>query len=536
MNSWKVKGIALISLLLLLVAPSSNGAERINRVFGWTDSSGLTLSETNVVYGVNGNPCFTFQFKSSCDPKNVNLDVVNALGPCSEFDSPCISEVWIQDYDGVYQKGTYQGERVKAWEDYSWENQVLPGISKSHVSNLYTFPNVRHSKGNLYEIVPMLESRILAGNSAQPQNLKLTVAPVHLDSSASSEAKACLPYNEQMKSVPNKPCWRIGEDVKNPKIRVTLKLPTLPSGWITGRLAKVSLSTSESTENGSGSLITISGVSTRVANIMNSYFSDVPSDRAAWTSLATALNMDAWEKPYSWGTYRTPEMIDDYVRLVSLFPNLDKATSEAQKWVVNFNWNSNFQISDQCQSGSLIGYAGSNAMTFGSEIPKYNTKDRSIDYRVASPHFYSDGSLDLGQYELVLNQNVAKCVWGVKEIPSVASLQVLTSDGNTKVSTATMQIVGNYLRFNASGFTFSSSTIKIGFGNSQENLQISLPEKEVFGTASPAASPTATPEPAPLIEPSKKPTIITFRCYKGTKSILLKQTSKKCPKGYSLKR
>lgn len=545
MKSRRIKIVAVSALIISLSSIQGIEASSINRVFGWTDKIGLTLADTNVVYGPGGAPCLTQQFKSVCDPNKSNLSVVSALGPCSSFKGACILEVWIQDESGTYQKGSYVGERVRAELDYSWDDTTIPGIPRAHASNLYKFNGLKHSQGDLYEVIPMQESSVNAGNIAQPENLSLIVRPVYLDTKTKGMHPGCLAFLENTGPLDNVPCWRIAQDPRNPKIRVTLSFPTLPYGWVTGRIANVAISTSESTESFGGSLLTISGRSTRVPNIMRSFSPDIPSEKETWADLSREIHLDAWDKPYSLGTYYPPSTIVSYVSLLKKFPWMDKATSESDSWVTNFSWDKVQQISNQCKSNSLIGYVGSNAMTFESQIPNYSEATHLIEYRVASPHLFSDGSVDLGQYELLLNQSIAKCVWNVTEIPNIASLQVLSQDGTTKVATSAVQVVGNFIRFNASGFTFSEAKIIAGLSSSSSTIPIEQPEKEVFNDSNltpapitsptPLASPLASPTPtnSPTFSSGQTKSLKSITCKNKSKKLLVTKAPYKCPPGYT---
>ena len=176
-----------------------------------------------------------------------------------------------------------------------------------------------------------------------------------------------------------------------------------------------------------------------------------------------------------------------------------------------------------CATTDFQGFVSSNAMTYGTALPKYD--GTTMSYDVASPH-YNPGGKDYdadafkGRYDLLLTEAYAKCVWNLKDgVPNV-SVEVQKTDGTTdnsvKVTGGLNSSTGLY-EFSAVGFTFSSPKIKI---------KLSAPPTK-------DGTPTVT-QAAPAAAPAKA-TVKTISCVKGkiTKKVI--GANPKCPAGFKKK-
>jgi len=198
--------------------------------------------------------------------------------------------------------------------------------------------------------------------------------------------------------------------------------------------------------------------------------------------------------------------------------------------------NTIWQISSLGQSGDnakcldkgiVNGVVATNASVYDSTAPKWNAQDSSLNFRVGAAHHKSNGEVFQGYYSLTVNHITASCYWGNNFSKAKASVSVLGQDGEQSVATSSISTSNGWVRFIASGFTFSSPTIKVKY-------------EEVKETPAPAPTPTEAVAPTPSTKPTPKPTItaqkkITITCAKG--KVVKKVTAIKpvCPKGYTKK-
>ena len=153
----------------------------------------------------------------------------------------------------------------------------------------------------------------------------------------------------------------------------------------------------------------------------------------------------------------------------------------------------------------LSGIVATNSNFFVSGPPTYNDVENSLDYKVASPHYLPSGEVFKGNYNLVMKSSVARCIYGFTDAPVSATVSVVAADGTSQVATTLLGEKNGWLYLSASGFTFSSPTVRVKL--TQEGSKI-----------------------APTIV---KKTSIT--CIKGKVTKKVTAVNPKCPTGYRKK-
>ncbi len=99
----------------------------------------------------------------------------------------------------------------------------------------------------------------------------------------------------------------------------------------------------------------------------------------------------------------------------------------------------------------------------GIALPKF-TKG-NFDLQVKSPHFRSDGiTPHIGTYEASIPLETAKCLWG-NTVTSASKfvVEVIEANGETKTATTSISVDEEAVTIKASGFTFSSPTIRVTY-------------------------------------------------------------------------
>jgi len=112
-------------------------------------------------------------------------------------------------------------------------------------------------------------------------------------------------------------------------------------------------------------------------------------------------------------------------------------------------------------ANSLSGLIFTNASVFSAGAPAFNSKEGTLDYKVAAPHLKPNGELMKGTYDLVLNSTVARCIYGFTKAPIGATVSVTSEDGDRQVATTVINEKSGFFRMGAYGFGFSSPTIKV---------------------------------------------------------------------------
>lgn len=98
---------------------------------------------------------------------------------------------------------------------------------------------------------------------------------------------------------------------------------------------------------------------------------------------------------------------------------------------------------------------------YGHPVPTY--ANGSLDLKVQSPHFRSDGvTKHIGVYEALIPLETAKCLWGDSITAATSfSVEVIETDGSTKTATTSVNVTAEAVEIKASGFTYSTPTIRV---------------------------------------------------------------------------
>jgi len=174
----------------------------------------------------------------------------------------------------------------------------------------------------------------------------------------------------------------------------------------------------------------------------------------------------------------------------------------------------------------LKGIVATNSTTYSAGPPTF--VDGSLNYHVSSPHFNPDKSDFKGTYNLVMRDDVARCLYKFSNAPVKATVQVITEDGKTDIATTTVTDQDGWLSMGAANFTFSAPTVTV-------RLTQDAPPVPAAPVPSPTIS-APTPSPTVSIEPPLsllKKTTIT--CVKGKVMRSVTAVKPNCPTGYKRK-
>jgi hypothetical protein len=185
----------------------------------------------------------------------------------------------------------------------------------------------------------------------------------------------------------------------------------------------------------------------------------------------------------------------------------DRALMTLDTWSFGTNRG---RAANQCLSNtsSVAGIVTTNASVYSSEPPEWNPKEMSLDYKIAAPHFSESGAENLGSYTLAISNEVIKCLYGLGQLPASATVSIVYSDSIKSIGTVAVGSRDGWSYFSASGFTYSTPTIRIKFSSP-------TPEK-------------TTQAGSQL--PAKKTQSIT--CQKAKVKKVVKGAKPVCPKGF----
>lgn len=313
---------------------------------------------------------------------------------------------------------------------------------------------------------------------------------------------------------------------------VTVRMSKGVPGWMVGRIQDFKLD-SKMLPNQDGFEMTISGNPSKVGAVMAwSRWKDTTSE------IRSLYEQGVDGRQWRAGKQASELLIQDGdARTILTFINeagersikhfnawlpliSDKATAMRTRWNLQSVEDQSGQYS-QCSAGKgLVGVINSNASVYSDGPPTFNRSTGTLEYKVGAPHYTSDGVTEhRGNYELTMRSDVARCIYGFSDAPISATVSIESDGGTNVISTESVSERDGLIRLAASGFTFSSPTIKV---------------KLTQAASAPAKDPAPTPMPSETVEmkkekkKEKKQTI----CVKGKQRLKVMGAKSKCPAGY----
>ena len=171
-------------------------------------------------------------------------------------------------------------------------------------------------------------------------------------------------------------------------------------------------------------------------------------------------------------------------------------------------------------TSKLHGVMTTNAMAYSWSPPSF--KEGVLSYKVAGAHHDVDGSLFKGTYDLAMNQESAKCIYGFTDAPIKASVSVVSSDGGVQeIATEILTVKNGWMQLSAKNFTFSAPTIRIKLTQDQALKPVENSSSTQSKEESKASAPAVT---------AKK--IKVIKCVKGKLTRKISGVNPKCPSGF----
>ena len=212
------------------------------------------------------------------------------------------------------------------------------------------------------------------------------------------------------------------------------------------------------------------------------------------------------------------EALDDFKLWNPLLD--DKPMAMRTMWSLRSITNSDPAIRD-CDGQGLSGLVTTNAAVYSDGPPSFEKESQSLNYTVGAPHYDTAKKVFSGSYSLIMNSEVARCIYGFSNAPISAKIEIASDDGSSSVATTTLTQKDGWLRLSANGFHYSTPQIKIKLTQ----------EKVVVAEPAPSAAPAAPVAAATKLSPAVR-VMKTIKCMKGTAAKKVTATKPICPKGY----
>lgn len=265
------------------------------------------------------------------------------------------------------------------------------------------------------------------------------------------------------------------------RVRLLLQLMREPRGWATGFVKEFKAEMDSGPRDNGGRLVTIEGGNSIVPLVVLQIDS---TDTARRQQFCTAqlsgwlrhcqgslkwLGMNVFSS-YSSGTANGKPL---YLALLEQFPEMDTASLEWSGWSMQLNMQQDSTLGTCTAPGGIYGAVSSNALMTDDSLPLWNPATQTLEFGVTSPHHRTNGDAAVGFYEMQLNESVARCLWGIEVTPQNVSLSVTDEQGERKVAVTTIAVQDGMVIFRASGFTYSTTKLRISLKKSNSRISCS---------------------------------------------------------------
>ena len=522
-----IRAFVVFALIFTSIVPASaEDLSYLNRYISFEDS--IVVMDSPVLYSISGGtgtPC-DGGWSSQCDP-SLGISLENFMPVCSTPDGmdvrlDCLESVEAE-IDGRMIQGEIIPNQVSYWDRYGFDAKPEIGIAKSTPFQIYKFKGLRHEKGDLFQI-KALKSNFIKPGVIDPTRYTFLIAPTYQEKQT---------YDCSYLKTPDGLCWVTGSFQSNTRFKLNIRTAQNPSGWFTGRVTDPSIKFSRAVDGRNA--ISLIGLSQSVPAISRNYFYTNEVQRAEWNEIAIKNPSQSWDvmtsegKRYSMGTPYSADAIYQFEELVSRIKSFNNADSLKNIWRIE---STAYGLTNkrECLDSNITGLVSSNAMTYEKEIPSWDSTTNSLVYKMASPHT-ALGQEFIGRYDLLISEQVGKCLWSLSSLKPSAEISVTGANGEKKVITASSKIVDGFYKFTVAGFTFSTNKISVKMlPEGSSPLADTLIEKEPLAIPEPLVNPKPVENSAPIAV--KKSTIT---CVKGKVQKKVTAIKPKCPTGYKKK-
>jgi hypothetical protein len=513
-----------------------NGSATITAVSTNTISyakSGSNVASTTTQTGTISRPC-----------ENTNVTYRAVLKRCeNNTETDCI--------EGLYASSSAITEKTGSFESVFPKRGVsdfaspMAGVPSGGTMTFYSFADFGHDFGNEYAVTATLSGWQTGDGQSSGQSVFASINPVSTQATPCADANngrcmddadnkgtavdqdqgyKCFAWDVTESNTDSDTAISFGNDgdestcalkhafPADVTFKLKLRLSKEPGGWVHGRMANPSVSFEES---GSNTVMTVAAEPVKVPAVgAVSTFAGLPANIQNWfqTNCSSSGNSNCGSRnpdnpwtntllrnaiveplPYRDESFNQLSVWNDFIN--------DTAGAEPTQWNVRTLDTGEMEEASACIRGAtgITGVVTTNSTLYSKGPPTYNSTTQTLDYRVAAPHFKRDGVTPfLGEYHLLVREDVAKCLYGFSGSAVTSDVDVLGEDGAAKSAQTSITKVGDYYHFSATGFTFSAPTIKAKLQGVQAAAApvVAAPAVEIPAVTIPAVTIPAVTIPA----------------------------------------
>jgi len=458
-------------------------------------SSFIIGSDSDTIKNGLGFPCYDLKSIDCLKHERITYNVF--LPPCSTtITTDCIVEFTAIKQDGSKLSGKYKGVKPNL-TDPTFKGDNTKMIPDGWFPSVWSFDGVTHDGGTDFLLraslfgfqqpinAPQSQMRVgvnAVSFSTSPDSGVWTQEMVNRNSSGGllSAGGASGPDCEFFLAV--RECasaWALPKDLR---FKVVIKTTSKSSGWINGRLLNPQVELSSESDGSfkytieaAPMQVPVYGTWARFSSLSKEFQDYVQKQGgkagritfpSSWRSLYSGSGPEPFDKISSYHALNTYNQDDFDEFLLFLKETTDKAVATKSLWHLETNQNysqvGSLKLRECTRSATgIAGVVTTNSTMFLATPPEFDEKNQSLDYKVSAPHLDKAGNKNVGAYNLLIDSQVARCLYNFSNAPVSASVSVLNTNGTEQIATYVVKENDGWLTLAASGYTYSAPTIRV---------------------------------------------------------------------------
>jgi len=328
------------------------------------------------------------------------------------------------------------------YDEIKWKKINITSSSLQMKGGAPSIWTLRDEEGNLkYFLAKVFSGFAWNGGDPVLDKIEMRISPVSLVGQE-DVMRYCRSSNSEE-------CFKVIDFDDDSRVRVSVSTPTSLGGFFMGRIGNPNVKQTLNAKTKQNSIeltaepITVPGMSVSIPDNVT-----IPAN-LEFVTRGEGQNYPSYDGGWN-----------EIFNFASKFAN-DRVTSYSTQWsVYAMSPGSTSYAGCVRPSSGFIGTGTTNAMRYDFNPPAFN--DGFFTFKLSGLHYMPDGTnLELGQYELMLNSEFAKCLYKSSKTPLVATIEITSANGKKNITTTTSQERDGWFKLQIAALTFSTKTIKV---------------------------------------------------------------------------
>ena len=454
----------LVSTVVIGTSSSAGAADTVVEDEQWPSPMDSTLGlhgiilEDSVQASGGGNSVSVMSTMSSSTGELLCTSL--ASSPCANADNyyykailaPCSVSITIDCIEGISSisssqeitAGTYKEMFPKKGAN-EFDGSVEKGVPMGRTPSLWSLPGAPHAFGSDYAVIVNVGGDKSTGNK---RSLSASIVPVSVfDTKCDSRYESCSIdiYRQQYDATGKGKVSFAGNAADYGKYRcivwaeegrcalghafpagfsyeLKVRLASEPVGWLHGRMKDPNI---DFATIGGKTTVTVAAAPVRVPTVAGvAMWPDLPADLQKWfndicpaacggridgpmSSDPLLRNAFAGSRVYSEAAFNELKLWTNFIK--------DKATVLTSQWRVRTLSQGEMNSAGPCikDASGVTGIVTTNSLLYSEGPPAFNAETKTLNYKVASPHYEKDGKTEFkGTYNLTVRDDIAECLYG----------------------------------------------------------------------------------------------------------------------------